>query len=91
MTEKELKSAVIKAAKAAGWRWYHVSDSRRTTRGFPDLVLLRPPRLLFIELKSEKGKLRPEQHAWIGELNDCGIEAYVVRPSNLELLLEGLA
>jgi hypothetical protein len=50
------------------WRWYHTRDSRRSVPGFPDLVLVRPPRLLFVELKTERGKLTADQVAWLEDL-----------------------
>lgn len=34
-----------------------------TLKGKPDLIALRPPRLLAIEVKSETGRLEPEQRA----------------------------
>ena len=30
-------------------------------KGEPDLRLVRPPRVVFLELKADKGKLTPEQ------------------------------
>lgn len=38
--------------------------------GFPDLVLVRAPfELIFAELKSDTGRTRPEQAAWLGDLS----------------------
>ena len=56
MTEKELDAAVGKLCRLYGWRRYHTYRSKHSPAGFPDEVLLRPPRLVFAELKSEKGK-----------------------------------
>ena len=47
---------VVDLARTLGWRVYHTYDSRRSQPGFPDLVLVRE-RILFLELKSETGKL----------------------------------
>ena len=50
------------------WRYYHTRDSRRSAAGFPDLVLVRGPRLIFAELKTERGKLTADQVAWLEDL-----------------------
>jgi VRR-NUC domain len=39
--------------------------------GFPDLVVVRPPTLLFAGLKGDTGRLRPEQRAWLESLKRC--------------------
>lgn len=51
-----------------GWRWYHTHDSRRSPAGFPDYVAVREAELLFIELKAERGRLRPAQAEWLEDL-----------------------
>lgn len=52
----------------------------------PDLVLVRRPRVVFLELKAERGQTTPAQRAWLGELRLCGQEVYLVRPSDWERL-----
>ena len=85
MTEAELQEAVREIAKTTGWLYYHTYRSRRSPAGFPDVVLVRPPRVIFAELKSETGKLTPEQNQWIAALLVSG-EAYVWRPGDLDLI-----
>ena len=97
MSERELQSAVIEMAKLLGWRVMHTRPARmldgrwRTPleghEGFPDLVLLRPPRLVIVELKSKKGTLTQEQAVWLNAFRASGprIETYEWRPSNWEL------
>lgn len=82
MTERQLQDAVIEAAKTFGWLTYHTHDSRRSNPGFPDLVLARNGEVLFVELKSEKGRLRPEQAAWHDALDDGWQEVHVWRPAD---------
>lgn len=84
-TEAHFQQSVTELAERCGWLWWHDNDSRRNRRGFPDLVLLRAPRLLLVELKTERGKLRPEQRIWLDELGQCpGIETYVWRPGDFD-------
>jgi VRR-NUC domain len=83
LDEKTWLEEVIDAAWRCGWqRRYHTFDSRRSTAGFPDLVLCRPPRLVFAECKRENGKLTVEQAIWLNDLDLCGMEVYVWRPSD---------
>jgi hypothetical protein len=51
--------------------------------GFPDLVLVRDGRLLFVELKAERGKASPEQGEWLEALSGVhGIEVCLWRPAD---------
>ena len=64
--------------------------------GFPDLVLVRDGRLLFVEAKSAKGKVSEEQNHWLGALHKVAfgsprVRVYLWRPSDwltIEKLLE---
>jgi hypothetical protein len=59
-------------------------------KGFPDLVAVRPDagdgkrigRVLFIELKSERGRLTKEQVEWMRDLGSAGAETYVWKPQD---------
>jgi hypothetical protein len=92
-SEREFQREVIKIAKSLGWYVYHALPGQGRNkhltlfigkRGFPDLVLCRPPRLLFVELKSGTGKLSTDQQEWLEALRACGVEVYVWRPWDLE-------
>jgi hypothetical protein len=49
-------------------------------KGFPDLAGVLPNGKFFaVELKSEKGRLSPEQIEWITKLNYSGAIAVVLR------------
>lgn len=92
MKEAELESAVIDLARICGWRCAHFRPARtahgwRTPvsgdgAGFPDLVLTRPPELLIIELKADKGRLSDTQKLWLQQFDQCGIEWYIWKPSD---------
>lgn len=90
--EKDFQQNVIDLARLAGWLHYHTFDSRRSAPGFPDLVLARGRRVIFAELKSERGTLTPEQERWLEALRAAqGIETYVWRPGDWEEITEVLA
>ncbi len=92
ISEKHFQSQVLELARLSGWRCYHTFDSRRSVPGFPDLVLVRAPVVLFAELKSESGKLRPEQREWLELLSRCeGVEARLWRPGDWSEVEETLA
>lgn len=81
MTERVLYENVRELALRLGWLIYHTYDSRRSYPGFPDLVLVKPPRVLFVELKREHGRLSRDQQRWLEALSACpGVETYVWRP-----------
>jgi hypothetical protein len=88
---RQFQSAVIDMAKVFGWRVAHFHDSRRQVKpgvfvgdqaaaGFPDLVLTRNSALMFAELKTEKGRLKAEQRAWIEALREAGQAVHLWRP-----------
>ena len=72
ISEKQFESQVKDLAKIYGWKYYHTWRSIHSPAGFPDVVMVRPPRLIFAELKSEKGKLTVEQEEWLATLRECG-------------------
>ena len=91
ITEKAFQEAVIEAASYLGWRHFHPYEMRKSDPGWPDLVLVRPPRLLFVELKSENGKVTDAQQEWMYVLTGVpGVEVYVWRPLDWDLIEEML-
>jgi hypothetical protein len=84
LSEREWQEQIVRLARSLGWTVYHTYDSRRSASGFPDLVLLKPPRALFWELKTERGKLQPAQEHMLEMLTACGLSAAVVRPGDRE-------
>jgi hypothetical protein len=90
MTEEEWLQQVRELARLKGWRIYHTRDSRRSDPGFPDLVLVRGHRLIFAELKREKGRLSDSQRTWLAALEETA-ETHVWRPSDWEAVIEVLS
>lgn len=91
MSEAELQGVIIEMAELYGWVWHHETDSRRTRPGFPDLVLVRPPTVMFIECKTVRGRIRPDQQTWLDALEGCDrVVSSVVRPGDLDDLTTAL-
>lgn len=91
MTETELQDAIIDVAERAGWLIFHDYDSRRNRAGFPDLVLVKPPRVLFVELKKKGGVVSPNQRMWLDALARCDtIAAGVVYPKDQDAMFDRL-
>lgn len=83
MTERQWMDTVLAQAAVTGWEFYHPWNSMHSVKGWPDLVLCRPPRLIFAELKRESGgKVSAEQQGWLDLLRECGAETYVWKPSD---------
>ena len=90
-TEAELQQLGVDLAHTCNWKSMHVRPSRvagdrwataTSIAGWPDLTLLGHGRALFVELKSEKGRLRPEQLEVIALLRAAGLDARIWRPSD---------
>ncbi len=67
-------------------------------KGFPDIVAIKASdhRILFIECKGRDkngrlGKLSPEQVEWRDEIEQVGIEYYLVGPDDVEGMTDVLA
>ena len=92
VTEKDLREQVRDLCKLFGWRFLFTWTSIHSPKGMLDLFLINAEqkRLIFAELKSEKGKMTPEQQQVFDELKECGQEVYLVRPSDIEWFAEVL-
>lgn len=95
MREEVLQTRVEELLRTFGWWVFHDQDPRRNQAGLPDTIAMRPGRLLFAELKSEKGRLRPKQAEVRGHLegvvariahgpySPAPVSYYLWRPSDL--------
>jgi len=94
LSEADFMTTVIEMAKIHGWLIYHTHDSRRSQAGYPDLCLTRlnqdgSASLVFLELKSQKGKPTLAQIEWLDVLGRVpGVIAAVYRPSDFEKIAE---
>jgi len=94
LSERAFQVAVIEFARLHSWLVYSIPDSRRATAaGFPDIFAVRDGRALAWELKTMRGRLRPDQRAWLDALGAVpGIDAAVRRPGDwdaIEAALKG--
>lgn len=80
-SEKQFAAMFERYAKLRGWVYFHAWNSRHSVAGFPDYVLVRGRAVLFVELKTDKGKVSPAQEGWIERLRAADQEAVVWRPS----------
>ena len=90
MLEREWQAQVVSAAQALGWTTYHTHDSRRSDKGWPDLVLVRD-RLVVAELKTATGRVSSEQRMWLDLLKSAGVETYLWRPDDADEVLAVLS
>ena len=99
MSEAELMELVIEQALTCGWIVAHINDRMYSlaiasgrpdvmagAKGLPDLIMARSGRVIFVELKSKTGKVRPDQQMWLDELQarvpDATHEVYTWRPAD---------
>jgi hypothetical protein len=93
MSEGQLLRLVVEAAKRCGWLVHHdrPAQNRRGqwqtpvmgVVGFPDLVLVRPPRCFVVELKRERARTTEYQNLWLEAFaNVQSVETRVWRPSD---------
>ena len=95
MKEVELQRNVEELFRLRGWLVHHTRVARGSEPGLLDLVMIRPPRVIFAELKTQKGQLDnrmrwtkggrrlPTQKEWFEALQTCpGVEVYLWRPSD---------
>lgn len=100
-TEREFQNKVIELAHLNHWLVAHFRPARvlrhgkeiyetavgADGKGFPYLVLVRGGEIIFAELKSENGKLSPEQETWRFALDSVSL-CVVWRPSDWDAIVE---
>ena len=88
LSEADFQAQIVKLATTRGWRVKHEYDSRRGDPGWPDLRMLRPPRAIDVEVKTEKGRLSKDQREVLDLLAACGQVVYLWRPSDWDTIVE---
>jgi hypothetical protein len=92
MTEKDVERHVRDATKQFGWLRYHTHRSDFSPAGFPDEVLLRPPRMVVAELKGRGKDPSDKQQEWLDYFAQIpGVEVYVWSPDDFDEIDRTLA
>jgi hypothetical protein len=100
ISEADFMRQVTDLAEILGWSWAHFRPAEtargwRTPvsgplgKGFPDLVLVKGPRLIFAELKRDGGKLTPDQERVAIALGGAAT-TYVWHPVDFDMIAETL-
>ena len=92
ISEAQFQKQVMDLCVYLGALAYHTHDARRSNPGYPDVTLLtKGGRLLFRELKTRTGRVRPEQKVWIDRLRAAGYDAGIWRPEDMDRIHAELA
>ncbi len=99
LTEAQFSQQVEDLLNLYHWKWCHFRPARtekgwRTPlsghKGFLDYIAVKSGRLLIFELKSDTGKVSPEQQCWLDELDRTLIPVFVWRPRDWEKIVKML-
>lgn len=91
VSERDWQKTLVVLLETLGWHVNHVFPLQTkhgwrtgtTASGWPDLVALRGPWLVAIEVKSDKGKAEPDQLIWLQRfaLLPCA-RSWILRPAD---------
>jgi hypothetical protein len=106
-SEAAWQKQVENGAETLGWHIFHDAATNRArkcrqcgaftpgprnVKGFPDLLMLKGPRLVVAELKDEYGEVSEEQQRWLDWFRAIpGVEVYVWRPRDSDAVTRILA
>lgn len=80
MLESTIEAKLVRGVKAAGGVAYKFVSPGKA--GVPDRIVVLPGgRVIFVELKTDTGRLSPGQRVQLDKLRALGAEAVVVRGS----------
>ena len=85
--ESEIQKAIVSALAWTGWVVIHIPNQSTRGRqrwagllpGAPDLIAVRGGRVVFLEVKTDRGRLRPAQIEAHTALLRQGVEVRMVR------------
>ncbi len=80
MTEAQISREIVDFLRMVGWAVYDTGQGyrrepggTRITAGLADLVCIGHGRALFVEVKSQRGRLRDSQREFAGHCADNGV------------------
>ncbi len=101
LTEAQFQTKVINLARARSWRVHHTRPARKSDGswstpiqgdpGFPDLVLARDGRVMFVELKAPSGRISQNQREWLVALGASDTGWNVSNPLRMTATADGSA
>lgn len=71
LTERQLQDNITGLCRWLGLLCYHTHDSRNSSAGFPDLVIVGTS-VIFAELKSATSDMTKAQTAWADAISEAG-------------------
>jgi len=77
--ERDILKQVRQYLRLKGWLVYRMQQGLGAHRGFPDLVAAKDGQVLFIEVKTPKGRLSGYQEQFRDEIRAQGLRYIVVR------------
>lgn len=86
ISEAAFQKQVVQLAEMCGWLVFHNPDSRMVRAGLPDLLLIGDGIVIFAELKTDGGRLRPDQVTTIRRLVRADQLVYVWRPRHFDAI-----
>jgi hypothetical protein len=99
ITHEAFRLQIIDLAHVFGWKVRNVRPARTKYgwctpenadgKGFPDLYMVKPPRVVIAELKVPPDKCKPEQESWLELLAEVpGHEVYIWAPDDFDKITE---
>jgi hypothetical protein len=87
-SERDFQNVLEREMRLQGWNVYSIMRSdlaKATLAGYPDITAWRDDRLIFAELKTDKGRLSTAQEEVLASLENLpSAEVYVWRPRDFD-------
>ena len=104
ITESDFLTNIVALAHLSGWLVHHTRPARTTKGwvtpiqgdpGLPDLILVKDRRLIFAEVKAQRGRMSDGQIRWVGMLDTVAegtdlVDVFVWRPTDWPEIVEVL-